>query len=331
MTSPSAPRPDHEPTAAPAPEAASDPAARPALGTIGVWSALLRIPDPTDPAEASQGAAPEAQARHGEIREAAAELEELGYGTLWLGGSPAPNHAGALLAATSRITVATGILNLWQHEAPYVAERHAALNAEHGGRFLLGLGVSHSRLVPGYHRPYSAMQEYLTGLDAAPAPVPAGQRVLAALGPKMLELSRDRAAGAHPYLVTPEYVAAARTILGKDAVLAPDLKIVLDPDLDRARAIARDYLAGYLAMPNYTNNFLRLGFTADDFRDGGSDRLISGVFALGDTDAVRRRVDEYLAAGADHLAVQAVTADFAQHIPRAEWRTLAEALPLAGG
>ncbi|AQW51905.1 F420-dependent oxidoreductase [Streptomyces hygroscopicus] len=262
----------------------------------------------------------------------AAELDELGYGAIWLGGSPSPDQAGVLLDATSRITIATGILSIWDHEAAYVAERHTALNAAHDGRFLLGLGVSHSALAgERYRRPYTAMKEYLTALDSAPAPVPASQRVLAALGPKMLELSRDRAAGAHPYLVTPEHTAEARDILGKDSVLAPELKVVLDTDLDRARATARGYLARYLALPNYTNNFLRLGFEDADFADGGSDRLISAMFALGDAEVIRARVDEFLAAGADHVAIQTVTDSPLADVPRAQWRTLAEALPLDKG
>ncbi|MFJ2195448.1 LLM class F420-dependent oxidoreductase [Streptomyces violaceusniger] len=289
---------------------------RPALGKIGVWTAALK----TDSLPSEQ------------VSEVAAELDELGYGAIWLGGSPSPDQAGVLLDATSRITIATGILSIWDHEAAYVAERHAALNAAHDGRFLLGLGVSHSALAgERYRRPYTAMKEYLTALDSAPAPVPASQRVLAALGPKMLELSRDRATGAHPYLVTPEHTAEARDILGKDSVLAPELKVVLDTDLDRARATARGYLARYLALPNYTNNFLRLGFEDADFADGGSDRLISAMFALGDAEVIRARVDEFLAAGADHVAIQTVTDSPLADVPRAQWRTLAEALPLDKG
>ncbi|GAA2361513.1 LLM class F420-dependent oxidoreductase [Streptomyces cuspidosporus] len=283
------------------------------LGRTGIWTGALRATDP---------------ARHGAIRDAAAELEELGFPALWLGGSPSLDQAALLLEATSRITVATGILSIWDHTAAEVAEHHAALDPAHGDRFLLGLGVSHSRLAKDYSRPYTAMREYLDALDAAPTPVPASRRVLAALGPKMLKLSRDRAAGAHPYLVTAEFTAKAREILGPDPLLAPELKVVLEPDLDRARTVARGYLAFYLSLPNYTNNLLRLGFGEDDFRDGGSDRLVSSVFALGDAEAIRRRVDEFLAAGADHLAVQVVTDNPMSDIPLAEWRTLAEALPL---
>ncbi|MFI0775479.1 LLM class F420-dependent oxidoreductase [Streptomyces sp. NPDC021212] len=289
-------------------------ATQPALGKIGIWTAALRV---TDSLSAQQ------------VGEAAAELEALGYGTIWFGGSPSADQVVPLLDATDRITVATGILSIWDHEAAHVADRYAAIDAAHGGRFVLGLGVSHSALAgERYKRPYSAMREYLTALDSAPIPVPASRRILAALGPKMLELSRDRAAGAHPYLVTPEFTAEAREILGDGALLAPELKVVLEPDLDRARTIARDYLSMYLKLPNYTNNLLRLGFEEQDFADGGSERLLASVFALGDVEAIRRRVDTFLEAGADHLAVQVVTENPFTSLPREEWRTLAEALPL---
>jgi probable F420-dependent oxidoreductase len=286
------------------------------FGTIGIWSGArgaLRSEDP---------------ARSAEIAEAAAEVDELGYGTIWLGGKPGVAHAEPLLKATRRSRVATGILSIWEHEPAHVAAQFTDLNKRYEDRFLLGIGVSHAHLAARYNRPYTAMQEFLTGLDEAPEPVPAERRVLAALGPKMLELSRDRAGGAHPYLVTVEHTARAREILGGDVLLAPEHKVVLDPDIDRARAIARDYLAVYLPMPNYTNNLRRWGFEEEDFKDGGSDRLIDALFALGDVDAVRRRTDEFLAAGADHLALQVVTADPLGAIPRPEWRLLAEALPL---
>ncbi|EFL24813.1 probable F420-dependent oxidoreductase, MSMEG_4141 family [Streptomyces himastatinicus ATCC 53653] len=289
-------------------------ATQPALGKIGIWTAALRVSE-------SRSAQ--------EVSEAAAELDALGYGTLWFGGSPSADQAATLLEATDRITVATGILSIWDHSAAHVADRYAAIDAAHPGRFVLGLGVSHSALAgERYKRPYSAMRDYLTDLDSAPIPVPASRRVLAALGPKMLELSRDRAAGAHPYLVTPEFTAEAREILGDGALLAPDLKVVLDTDLDRARTTARNYLSMYLKLPNYTNNLLRWGFEEKDFADGGSERLVNSVFALGDAEAIRRRVDTYLEAGADHLAVQVVTSDPFTTLPREEWRTLAEALPL---
>ncbi|MFF4735279.1 LLM class F420-dependent oxidoreductase [Streptomyces sp. NPDC001262] len=287
-----------------------------ALGTIGIWSGGLRVDAPE---------------QLGEVREAAQELEELGYSTLWIGGSPGIHQAAHILEATERATVGTSILSIWNHEAADVAAQYAALPTGQRERFVLGLGVSHGKLAERYARPYSAMKTYLDGLDGAPVPLPASQRLLAALGPKMLELSRDRAAGAVPYLVTPEHTAQARERLGAGAVLAPELKVVLDTDLARARATARDFLALYLALPNYTNNLLRLGFEETDFADGGSDRLVDALFALGDGDAVRKRVDEFLAAGADHLAVQAVVPDqLNARLPREQWRALADVLALRG-
>lgn len=288
------------------------------LGTFGIWSGVW--------SDAQRGVQPYTA----EFDEAAAELDELGFGALWMGGSPSAAWARRVLDATSRLTVATGILSIWEHEAADVAAQRAELEKAHPGRFVLGLGVSHSHFTERYARPYSAMRAYLDALDAAAEPVPPQARVLAALGPRMLALSRDRAAGAHPYLVTAEHTAQAREILGPDALLAPELKVVLDTDLDRARATARGYLAFYLPMPNYTDNLLRLGFTSDDFREGGSDRLVDAVFVLGDADAVAARTADFLAAGADHLALQLVTDDTFNTLPRAGWRRLAEALPLNG-
>lgn len=267
--------------------------------------------------------------RAGELADAAAELEGLGYGAVWIGGSPAVRYAAPVLQATSHTVVATGILSIWQHEAVDVASQRAELERRYPGRFLLGLGVSHGHLAAHYAHPLSAMQTYLSTLDRAAEPVPAGARVLAALGPKMLTLSRDRAAGAHPYLVTVNHTAQARQILGPDALLAPELKVVLDADLTSARETARGYLRDYLAMPNYTNNLLRSGFGEDDLRDGGSDRLLDAVFALGDADAIAARVGSFLAAGADHVAIQVVTADTRARLPREQWRQLAQTLPVS--
>ncbi|WP_033327774.1 LLM class F420-dependent oxidoreductase [Streptomyces yerevanensis] len=277
-----------------------------AVGRYGIWSVGLRSEDP---------------AQQGELAEAAAELEELGFGAAWLGGNSAVQHAAPLIEATSRLTVATGIQSIWQYEAADTAARFAELDAAHPGRFLLGLGVSHAKLADQYRRPYSSMVEYLDALDAAG--VPAERRILAALGPKMLKLSRDRAAGSHPYLVTPEHTADAREILGEVPLLAPELKVVLETDPDRARSLARDSLAMYLTLPNYTNSFLRFGFTEDDFADGGSDRLIDTLFAWGDDDRIRERIDAFYTAGADHVAFQLVTDQDRLALPRPEWRRLA--------
>ncbi|MFJ4519475.1 LLM class F420-dependent oxidoreductase [Streptomyces sp. NPDC088810] len=279
------------------------------VGRYGVWSVELRSEDP---------------ARRGELDEAAAELEELGYGALWLGGNSTADHAAPLIGATRRITVGTSIQSVWQQDAATTAASFAEVETAHPGRFALGLGVSHGPRVEGYHRPYSAMTGYLDELDKAG--VPAGRRVLAALGPKMLGLSRDRAAGAIPYLVTPEHTAQAREILGEQVLLAPEFKVVLEADPARARETARAYLARYLELPNYTNNFLRLGFSEDDIADGGSDHLIDAVFAWGDETRIRERITAFHEAGADHVALQVVTAATGTTLPREEWRRLASLL-----
>ncbi|MBV9846266.1 MAG: LLM class F420-dependent oxidoreductase [Kutzneria sp.] len=280
------------------------------LGRVGIWNIAIGSAEPSDQSL---------------VREAAAELDELGYGAIWIGGSPALDRAGALLGATARITVATGILNIWSHAAVDVAAGHAAIAADHPGRLVLGLGASHAALVKDYRRPLSFMRDYLDGLDAAGQP--AAERVLAALGPKMLELARDRAAGAHPYLVTAEHTARAREVLGRDALLAPEVKVVLDGDRHTARAIARTHLAMYLALPNYLKSLRTLGFTDDDFADGGSDRLVDATFAMGDEQAARTRLRQHFDAGADHVCVQVVTEEGQRSaFPREQWRRLA---PLA--
>ncbi|MFI2200694.1 LLM class F420-dependent oxidoreductase [Streptomyces sp. NPDC020192] len=279
------------------------------IGRYGIWNIGLRAEDPS---------------RRGELAEAAAELEELDFGAVWLGGSSAARHAVPLLEATGTLTVGTSIQSIWQYDAQESAAAFAEVDAAHPGRFVLGLGVSHAKLAEQYRRPYSALVAYLDALDAAG--VPANRRVLAALGPKTLELSRDRAAGAVPYLVTAEHTARAREILGEGPLLAPELKVVLEPDPSRARSLARDTLAMYLALPNYTDNFLRLGFTEDDLADGGSDRLVDAVFAWGDENRVRDRIDTFHQAGADHVALQIVAGGERESLPREEWRRLAHLL-----
>lgn len=279
------------------------------VGRYGIWSVGLRSEDP---------------ARRGELTEAAAELEELGYGALWLGGNSAAEHAVPLIGATSRIAVGTSIQSIWQHEPADSAAAFADLEKAHPGRFVLGLGVSHARRVEQYRRPYSALVSYVDALDEAGTP--ADRRVLAALGPKSLELARDRAAGSIPYLVTPEHTAHAREILGEGPLLAPELGVVLETDPTRARALAREFLAIYLPLPNYTNNFLRHGFTEDDLTDGGSDRLIDSLFAWGDDTRIRDRITAFQQAGADHLALQVIDDGSREALPRGAWRTLASLL-----
>ncbi|GAA3488310.1 MULTISPECIES: LLM class F420-dependent oxidoreductase [Streptomyces] len=282
-------------------------------GRLGIWHGALRSPEPQDPLE---------------LTDAVTELEDLGYGTVWSGGNPSLDDVAPLLEATDHLKVATGIVSIWQHTAEDVAATAAAYERRYPGRFVLGLGVSHDALAPQYARPYSAMTAYLDALDRAATPLPAERRILAALGPKMLKLASSRAVGAHPYLVTPAHTAQAREALGPDAFLAPELTVVLNPDLAEARTTARAMLARYLALPNYTNNLLRLGFTEADFADDGSDRLLDALFALGDEDRVRAKAEEFYAAGADHLALQALPPAGAPvgALPREEWRALAKAL-----
>jgi probable F420-dependent oxidoreductase len=271
------------------------------------------------------------------MQEAAAELEELGYGAIWFGeatGREALTQAGLLLAATKKIAVATGIANIYARDPFAMAAGQKTLAEAYPGRFLLGLGVSHIPLVEKlrghrYEKPVSTMRAYLDAMDQAPyqgvPPSAKPWRVLAALGPKMLELAAERADGAHPYNVSPEHTAQARGILGKGPYLCPEQAVVLETDPTKARKIGRDFLAIYLGLPNYTNNFLRLGFDESDLKSGGSDRLIDSIIAWGDLNAVRNRIRAHQTAGADHVCIQILTANPKQ-LPLAEWRELAPAL-----
>lgn len=278
-----------------------------------MWSSQLRYSDP------------------GEAAESAAELEELGFEALWIPdvGGPVMDAVENLLASTKQVVIATGILNLWMHEPSDVAAKYAALTAAHGDRFLLGIGVSHAPLVdskePGrYRKPLAATRGFLDALDAAEQPVPVENRVLAALGPKMLELAATRSRGAHPYLVTPDHTSQAREGLGDGPLLLPEQTVLLTDDRAAARAVGTDWLRAYLALPNYANNLLRSGFTEDDLASV-SDRLFDAIIAWGDEDAVVKRVNEHRAAGADHVCVQVLTADQTE-FPRDQWRRLAAAL-----
>jgi len=284
------------------------------LAGVGVWSSQLRYGDA------------------GEAAEAAAELEELGYTALWIPdvGGPVLDSVSQLLASTKQVVIATGILNLWMHEPSDVAASYASLAATHGERFLLGIGVSHAPLIdskePGlYRKPLAATRAYLDALDATEQPVPVANRVLAALGPKMLELAATRSRGAHPYLVTPDHTRYAREHLGDGPLLLPEQTVLLTDDKEQARAVGTDWLRAYLALPNYANNLLRSGFTQDDLTSV-SDGLFDAIIAWGDEEAVLRRVNEHLSAGADHVCVQVLTAD-PREFPREQWRRLAAALP----
>lgn len=234
----------------------------------------------------------------------AREIERLGYGTIWLGGSP--KHLGPIrkvLDATENITVATGIVNIWNTDAAAIADEFHELEQDFPGRFYLGIGAGHPEATAEYRKPYEAVGEYLDVLDEKN--VPTERRVLAALGPKMLRLSADRALGAHPYLTPPAHTAIARETLGEDVLLAPEHKVVLDTDPQAARAVGRPPVdQPYLHLRNYTSNLKRLGWTDDDIANGGSDALIDALVAHGDAASIRKQVDEHLAAGADHVAIQ---------------------------
>ncbi|HKO33780.1 MAG TPA: LLM class F420-dependent oxidoreductase, partial [Candidatus Limnocylindria bacterium] len=234
-----------------------------------------------------------------------------------------------LLSATKSVAIATGILNLWMHDPADVAAAHARLTATHGRRFLLGIGVSHAPLIdsknPGtYRKPLAATAAFLDGLDNAEQPVSPEDRVLAALGPKMLRLAADRSRGVHPYLVTPDHTAIARDALGPGSLVLPEQTVILSEDPETARPIARKWLQSYLALPNYANNLLRIGFTEDDVHDV-SDRLLDAIVVWGNEDAILARVDEHKAAGADHVCVQVLDTDLSA-LPLEQWRRLAPVL-----
>jgi probable F420-dependent oxidoreductase len=289
------------------------------LGRVGIWTFVLDMQ-------------PIARAR-----ELAAEIEELGYGAIWVpdavGRDPIV-HAALLLGGTSRIAVGTGIAQIYGRDPMTMTGGWKTVSDAFPGRFVLGLGVSHQPMIEGlrnqtYGPPLTAMREYLDQMDGAlyvaaePAVPPT--RVLAALGPKMLALAAERADGAHPYNVPPEHTARAREILGPEKLLAPEQAVVLETDPGEARRIGREHLAVYLDLPNYMNNLRRFGITDDDLADGGSDRLVDTLVAWGDVEAIRARVQAHLDAGADHVAVQALGHDRTAP-PLDEWRQLAPAL-----
>jgi probable F420-dependent oxidoreductase len=289
------------------------------IGRVGIWTAVLdAVPSK------------EAQA-------AAGRLEELGVSTVWIpeaiGRDPFVT-ATLLLSATSRLRVATGIANIYARDAVTMANTQRALEEAFPGRFLLGLGVSHAHLVSGvrkhdYSKPYSYMVQYLDDMDSAifravgPQERPA--TILAALGPKMLRLSAERAQGAHPYFVPVEHTAIARETLGTGPLLCPEQMVVLESDPSKARDIARKAMAIYLRAPNYINHLARLGFDDKDVADGGSDRLVDAIVAWGGVDAAVNRVRAHHEAGADHVCVQVLAEDL-QSLPEAGWRELFGAL-----
>jgi probable F420-dependent oxidoreductase len=251
-----------------------------------------------------------------EERAAVRRMEELGYGSLWggevIGGREAFANTAVLLAATDRIVTGTGIANVWARQPATMEGGAATLGAAYPDRFVLGVGISHAPIVERsgqkYEKPLAHMTHYLDGMDAAvsgapatPRPVP---RVLAALRPRMLELARDRADGAHPYFVPALHSARAREALGPDKLLIPEQAVVLQTDAAEARRIARGHMTMYLQLPNYVNSLRHLGYGDDDLADGGSDRLVDAIVAWGDEEDIARRVREHLEGGADHVLLQ---------------------------
>jgi probable F420-dependent oxidoreductase len=274
-------------------------ALRERIGRIGVWLGSIGL----EPAS--------------EERAAIARIEQLGYGVAWFGEGPANrealSHAGLLLGATERLMIATGIANIWARDAAAAINGANTLNEAYDERFLLGLGVSHAPIVNSrgheYAKPLTAMRTYLEAIDehtyAAPAPEHPSPVLLAALRPRMLELARERTAGAHPYFVPPAHTAKARATLGPVPLLAPEQVVVLEADATRAREVGRQHMASYLKLPNYVNNLRALGYGDADFADGGSERLVDAIVAWGNEQAIAGRVREHLDAGADHVAIQA--------------------------
>lgn len=291
------------------------------IGRIGIWtSALDRQPAPV-------------------ARWAARQIEDLGYGALWVGEAArreAFANASLLLAATERLVVATGIANIWARDPMAMAAGQRTLAEAWDGRFLLGLGVSHDRLVEprGHHyeRPLSAMRQYLDAMDAAPYLAPAPDptrlvRVLGALRPRMIALAAERAHGAHPYLVPVEHTERARQILGPDKLLCPEVAVVVTSDPEVARRVGRAHLQTYLQLANYRANLASLGFDDRDLAGAGSDRLVDAVVPWGSAEEIARRLGEHLEAGADHVAIQVLTSD-PDDLPIEEWTGLAAAVGL---
>ncbi|MGW0161075.1 LLM class F420-dependent oxidoreductase [Mycobacterium sp. NPDC003323] len=253
---------------------------KPDLGRYGVWTFGVPKPDQV------------------------VEIEKLGYGAVWIGGSPKGdlNYVEPLLEATENLQIATGIVNVWQADAAEVAAAYHRVEEAHPGRFLLGVGIGHPEHTEEYRKPYDVLVEYLDALDAAH--VPTSRRVIAALGPKVLKLAAQRSAGAHPYLTTPEHTGQARNLVGNTVFLAPEHKVVLSTDVDEAREVGRGSVDFYLNLSNYLNNWRRLGFTEEDIAKPGSDRLIDAVVAHGGAEAIAARLNQHLDAGADHVTIQ---------------------------
>jgi probable F420-dependent oxidoreductase len=286
------------------------------LGRLGIWSLELRGPGKA------------------EIRDAAAALDADGWRALWIAGANGPGiwaDADGLLSSAPHATVAFGVMSIWSPDARIAAAEHHRLTERHGRRLIAGLGVSTAESAAStgqeFGTPLSAMNRYLDELDGAPGPLGKGDRMLGALGPRMVALAGRRAAGIHPFLVTPESNAVNRQLAGPDALLTPHQAVVLESDPSRAREIARRGIGMFIGFPSYQKNLRRLGFGDDDLVPGGSDRLIDATVAWGSLADIRRRLQQHWDAGADHVALHVLTAH--RGLPTAEWRELGALLPEA--
>ena len=288
------------------------------LGRVGLWTRQLDI----QPAE--------------RVRTTIAELEELGWGSLWsweVFGREALTNAALLLAATRRMVIGTGIANIWARDPVAMAAAQRTLAEAYPGRFVLGIGVSHAPIVDArghrYQRPLDKLRGYLDAMNAAPWQGPPlveePARVLAALGPRMLELAAERAAGALLYNTPPEVTASARSVVGSGPLLAVEQAVLVEDDPAQARRIGREFIAFYLTLPNYVRAWERAGFGPQERADGGSDRLVDAVVAWGRPEAIAERVRAHLDAGADHVCLQVLESD-PNGLPVASWRALAPAL-----
>jgi probable F420-dependent oxidoreductase len=274
------------------------------IGKIGAWS----IYRPSGLEDAS---------------EAAKLVEQLGYSAWWVGASPDVADVRPILKATSTLVAATGILNVWANQPAETAAAAAAVRADFPGRFMLGIGIGHREATRDYGKPLATMRAFLDGLDASDSPPPPGGRCLAALGPKMLDLAGERAAGTHTYFVPVEHTRAARKRLGPGKLVAPELACVVDTDPARAKTIARDYAQRHLGLRNYAQNLIHFGFTEDELANGGSDRLLNAIVPHGSAEQIAEIVHAHLDAGADHVCLQPLGED---GIPRNAWTALAKAL-----
>jgi len=274
------------------------------LGQFGVWTAYRAI----GPENAG---------------EAAKLVEDLGFGTFWVGSSPRVPDLRPLLERTDRLVAATGIVNVWRYEPQQLAADYAQLAPAFPDRVLIGIGIGHPEATSDYSRPLSTMRAFLDALDAADPPLPRDTRCLAALGPKMLDLAAERSLGTLSYFVPVAHTRFARERMGAGALVATELACVVDDDPERARAVAREYARMYLALRNYTSNLLRFGFSESDLKNGGSDRLIDAVIPHGTAAQVADAARAHLDAGADHVCLQPLGAS---GIPREQWTALASEL-----